>query len=734
MADDDRDDNFANVDFHVVYVGNPAVQQLLNDSFSGIFPDQAKQRMFRQPGADGRPAASSSVIDNAQLQGILPALIAQYMIAPSAVLTDTADDANLTGTTRVILDQLRHCPIKLQLKGRYLMDLTTANLLRCLRQAQRDDVEIVTIVVNVAPLNFDRAGLLQDWNLIALDTPEFAFVQEDNQPDTNAPQVQPDPVASLATAIATATGNLENVVREAMAGAAQAGAAAGVRNAAAAAAAANNQGNRHAGNANTTADGSPVDPALVGLPANYNDWIPEAQERHDHLIEQGILTRAEMDTPYPDGRLYWSPNIHLVVQADGSVYGYLATQDHKAWAKAFEGIVWTDFSKQGRFKLYDLIYKKALAFGIYVLPFWLHRLNRGPRGFTLGDGATDSLPALYNQGVTRFNQLIFDALEKITYRGEQGDVFRAILNANTNEGYICLKMLILPMHPAFIENAAEGITEYPLQEPGEQIVTFIEQFVFHLQMATFIHNDLRLLTDSTYLDIFLSRLQHSTYIKRETRRDRQDPTQAHRFELQNLAETLMLILQQSDSPALVTTNVVTTVTLPTNRDDVDAYVRAVDIEAPPGENPEVLDVYRVAVGRLRDNPAAIEAPECICCDNGERHRFENCPLLQDVTYLRNHLIAFSQLIRRLAANRRRDNNARGGAGAPNRRLRGPPAIPARAAARGNQGFRGDNRGNNRRDDRQVQVIDAADDAVEEEELVEEPVIAQDFQQGRGPRV
>ena len=80
----------------------------------------------------------------------------------------------------------------------------------------------------------------------------------------------------------------------------------------------------------------------------------------------------------------------------------------------------------------------------------------------------------------------------------------------------------------------------------------------------------------------------------------------------------------------------------------DAAVNLLEVEIPDDEhavhNFELFNNYRQAVNAIKSNNNAAYEARCIVC-NGQ-HRFENCDVLNNADFLRQHYIRYCQNVRR----------------------------------------------------------------------------------------
>ncbi|KAG7362180.1 hypothetical protein IV203_025846 [Nitzschia inconspicua] len=79
-------------------------------------------------------------------------------------------------------------------------------------------------------------------------------------------------------------------------------------------------------------------------------------------------------------------------------------------------------------------------------------------------------------------------------------------------------------------------------------------------------------------------------------------------------------------------------------DSPEAHLHALGPVIPPDDADLAVDQkYRAAVYALHKSPSSLASP-CMVC--GAAHRFDDCPVLQNVDYLRDHYIKFCGFLKR----------------------------------------------------------------------------------------
>lgn len=78
-------------------------------------------------------------------------------------------------------------------------------------------------------------------------------------------------------------------------------------------------------------------------------------------------------------------------------------------------------------------------------------------------------------------------------------------------------------------------------------------------------------------------------------------------------------------------------------------IHALGFLIPPDDADLSVDQkYRAAVYALNQRPASLSSP-CLVC--GEGHRFDDCPVLKNIEYLKDHYIKFCSFLKRALTSR-----------------------------------------------------------------------------------
>lgn len=318
--------------------------------------------------------------------------------------------------------------------------------------------------------------------------------------------------------------------------------------------------------------------------------------------------------------------------------------------------------------------------GYYVHPLYCFRRDHGGEwGFTCGDAPTDDLPQRLALRLPHWSSAIFRLLSKPEMFPKDSNL-SSVVSQCDGDGYKTLRQILLSSHPAFHPQPANMVTEYPKQ--GDlTLLEYRTVFLDHLQLCGFIKNFDLSLDQTTEMDTFIKHTRYCEYFNTIVFTERQQPDKAHLYTSSQIVATLETLLKRPGSP---TANLVAspTATAPANPTTWDPHPRRMSAtRLPPTRLPlprsarvmpvglDVLDSHAnslseppsdpstphfvpdpglddAALNPIQARPKTAAPTSCLVC--GEEHRFDSCPVLQDTTFLKAHLIRSSQHFRREA--------------------------------------------------------------------------------------
>jgi hypothetical protein len=243
--------------------------------------------------------------------------------------------------------------------------------------------------------------------------------------------------------------------------------------------------------------------------------------------------------------------------------------------------------------------------------------------------------------------------------------------------------MVMKTSPLFSESPGDHVRSPPNQPYGKSLTEYYVVFRDYLAMSALVRDADMSLDDPEVIDMFISGTVDYKFFKRVSREPRHQPSQAHKFRDESIVSTLEEYMTYPDyvpatlppkptrqwyqdskrsfepralnaldmappedmevdgPPALTSANT-------EDSDDTkypsEAHINALGHLIPPSSADLQLDQkYRSAVYAINQRPATSSAP-CLVC--GENHRFDSCPVLQNVEYLRDHYIKFCSFLKR----------------------------------------------------------------------------------------
>ena len=406
----------------------------------------------------------------------------------------------------------------------------------------------------------------------------------------------------------------------------------------------------------------------TGLPSGEANVPPtmEPRDRYFANQEQRVFTQDILHTVYNNGQRYHLDGLRRIVLADGTVF-VRKDLDEKGIFRAM--VQCRDTSPLGIRTWYHNLGDHLRAHGCFILPFWLFRADSGDTGFSIGDapaGAHD-LPLMMRLPCLQSSNLIFRYLssDKIFPADSQ---LRDIVDASRGDGYRALKQIIYAVHPAFHRAPGILVSAPPIQG-DDSILQYVLRFNDYLQLRAFVQNIASSIEDPDQRDLLFNGAKYSDYIAKMARLDLRDPTLAHKFTATHLVETLNAYLKEPDSPLFkdwqkeqykkIQTmhsqrpspdfrpiHPVDTASPSDSSESSSAsalntfYDEAMQLEASTDDERQLQHLYAVSLFAVKTNPAR----NCLIC--GEQHTFDNCPVLNNAAFLRNHFIRFCQFLKR----------------------------------------------------------------------------------------
>ena len=444
--------------------------------------------------------------------------------------------------------------------------------------------------------------------------------------------------------------------------------------------------------------GAVVPPAGPGTIFTFNSTaLPnDVATRYDNKKARGLVVGNTVSQPFAGGNRFHIDNNDKLILADGTMF-LLQTPNEKGVVR--DPVTCKSDDHAGIRQWYESFTDHCHTHGYYVHPLWCFRPDHGgERGFTAGDDPDDDLPRRMSLPLDRMHPVIYRLLQKDSMFPAGSRLIQVVASC-FGDGYKALKQVLFNSHPVFYDQPSTLITNYPRQRTLS-LLAYYRLFIDYLQLRAFIANSTSTLNDKHELDIFIGNAAHSDYLNRVTRDERRVRTLRHRYEGPQLVETLQRFLQAPDSPALSTRPFARTPALlparpPSRRFTTSrppavapsAIVPSIPVnhlnltsepDSPPGTAPlattgsedtmdsldHMLDeievpnnpadmasyyAYRACIYNIQHAPTLAIQQQCIVCNNA--HTFDQCPVLSNNNFLRQHYIRYCQLLRRDATSR-----------------------------------------------------------------------------------
>ncbi|KAG7374842.1 reverse transcriptase RNA-dependent DNA polymerase [Nitzschia inconspicua] len=259
-------------------------------------------------------------------------------------------------------------------------------------------------------------------------------------------------------------------------------------------------------------------------------------------------------------------------------------------------------------------------------------------------------------------------------------IFQSFVRKSYGRGYEALCQMVMRTSPLFAESPGDHVRSPPNQLVGKSLLDYHVVFRDYLAMSALVHNTSMSLDEPRVMDMFLAGTIDYTFFRRVSREERQQPSRLHFFRDETIVATLEAYMQYPDNvpaptapprprawqsssgrpteqkslhlldlaPAPPSSGILDSA-LDSPDDSPEAHLHALGPVIPPDDADLAVDQkYRAAVYALHKSPSSLASP-CMVC--GAAHRFDDCPVLQNVDYLRDHYIKFCGFLKRALTSR-----------------------------------------------------------------------------------
>ena len=320
------------------------------------------------------------------------------------------------------------------------------------------------------------------------------------------------------------------------------------------------------------------------------------------------------------------------------------------------------------------------AHGFYIHPFWCYKKDHGGLwGFIYGEHEGADLPLRMEIQLRAQTRIIHRILSnKDMFPAESS--YKAIVDACPGDGYHALKSILLHVHPAFQPEPATLIASYPYQRELS-FLQYHQLFNDFLQLRAYIQNYDSSLDNSAELDVFINRSKHSTYLTQVTREARRNPANAAKYQGAQLPETLQAFLKalppseksEKRRPTTPTTNdnfvpyhnknrrsfpptqtytpiqqvsatdATQIIDNSTSGNESNLFDDVYTLDVPnDATNRKIFATYTAQINKIKTHPHDANERRCLLCD--APHVFKDCPVLNNTSFLQQHLIRTKQFL------------------------------------------------------------------------------------------
>ncbi|KAG7343607.1 hypothetical protein IV203_021615 [Nitzschia inconspicua] len=259
-------------------------------------------------------------------------------------------------------------------------------------------------------------------------------------------------------------------------------------------------------------------------------------------------------------------------------------------------------------------------------------------------------------------------------------IFQSFVRKSYGRGYEALRQMAMRTSPLFAESPGDHVRSPPNQLVGKSLLDYHVVFRDYLAMSALVHNTSMSVDEPRVMDMFLAGTIDYTFFRRVSREERQQPSRLRFFRDETIVATLEAYMQYPDyvpaptaptrprawqsssgrptehkslhlldlAPAPPSFGILDSA-LDSPDVSPDAHLHALGPVIPPDDADLAVDQkYRAAVYALHQSPSSLASP-CMVC--GDAHRFDDCPVLQNVAYLRDHYIKFCGFFKRALTSR-----------------------------------------------------------------------------------
>ena len=332
-------------------------------------------------------------------------------------------------------------------------------------------------------------------------------------------------------------------------------------------------------------------------------------------------------------------------------------------------------------------------FGKYCHPYpCFNGKCSDPRGFAIGNGPDDDVSLTFETKIIQDSRLIWDVLR---YIFTDHATISAIVDLHDGKGYEAIHSILSDTHPLIVPDPTSLVSARPKQG-NLSISEYFKSYNHFLMLRALVENNPHNITNAYELKHFIHGCKHSTFLETEVRREEHITSLQHKFEPQNIVNTLSGYLRLSNSPShqdrpydSFRGRRRSDYNRRDTRDSRNASARSEysktsdhrygkrTSDSRYGEPKKIQKIqtiedddsvsddsygdteyddnldyaYSVSVHAIKNNPTTADMP-CLVCEivhgkpPSDGHRFENCTVLNNHSLLKKQFISFCSTIRR----------------------------------------------------------------------------------------
>lgn len=443
----------------------------------------------------------------------------------------------------------------------------------------------------------------------------------------------------------------------------------------------------------------------TNTPYNVNRFPKDVRDRIRICSDDNLLmTRSDM-VPYktnipnltedPSGNtnrtmLYFVDPPDILVTLDGHEFRLNTTRTiDKRFTSAPPPLPNKKTTPENIRRWYHMFLEHCKSHGVFLLPYYcFRRAANNTQGFTCGeddDFTQFDLPSMYSPALSRWSNLIGTALKDIFPSGSRE---RSVCEHFCTDGYAAVCHILAPWHPVFNEYGPTLAMGPPHQGKNVMLYEYFNIYMDYLEMRAYCENNRKNLNDFDEMTKFLLTCRYGNQILPRIKDERSSTNAASRHKytqgqiIMTLEPLLPTLIDKNRSPfdERTLSNMIhvtkTTGVRPPSHDTTarsrrephkrssertrtrtpvkqvaahDASIHAVETLIASDDirdsEPPLISIYKLGIDSVKRHSTFNVDQACLVCKE-TGHTFENCPVLNNHSLLKELHIAFCALCRK----------------------------------------------------------------------------------------